>query len=64
MFLSVFWLFCRMNAARSSGRSWVDLPTVWRDPNTPQRERERERMLALLVEDGTVLKQRHVTAHA
>jgi len=51
-----------MNAARSSGRSWVDFPTVWRDPNTPQRERER--MLALLVEDGTVLKQRHVTAHA
>ena len=38
MFLSVFWLFCRMNAARSSGRSWVDFPTVWRDPNTPQRE--------------------------
>jgi len=60
MFLSLFWLFCRMNAARSSGRSWVDFPTVWRDPNTPQRER----MLALLVEDGTVLKQRHVTAHA
>ena len=62
MFLSVFWLFCRMNAARSSGRSCVDFPTVWREPNTPQRERER--MLALLVEDGTVLKQRHVTTHA
>jgi len=39
----------------------VDFPTVWRDPNTPQRERKR--MLALLVEDVTLLKQRHVTAH-
>ena len=39
----------------------VDVPTVWRDPNTPQRERKR--MLALLVEDVTLLKQRQVTAH-
>jgi hypothetical protein len=35
--------------------------TVWRDPHTPQRERKR--MLALLVEDITLLKQRQVTAH-
>ena len=39
----------------------VDFPTVWRDPHTPQRERKR--MLALLVEDVTLLKQRQVTAH-
>jgi hypothetical protein len=39
----------------------VDFPAVWRDPNTPQRERKR--MLALLVEDVTLLKQRQVTAH-
>jgi hypothetical protein len=39
----------------------VDFPTVWRDPNTPQREGKR--MLALLVEDVTLLKQRQVTAH-
>ena len=39
----------------------VDVPAVWRDPNTPQRERKR--MLALLVEDVTLLKQRQVTAH-
>src|SRR5438093_7107651 len=39
----------------------VHVPTVWRDPHTPQRERKR--MLALLVEDVTLLKQRQVTAH-
>jgi DNA invertase Pin-like site-specific DNA recombinase len=39
----------------------VDFPAVWRDPHTPQRERKR--MLALLVEDVTLLKQRQVTAH-
>jgi DNA invertase Pin-like site-specific DNA recombinase len=39
----------------------VDFPAVWRDPHTPQRERKR--MLALLVEDVTRLKQRQVTAH-
>ena len=39
----------------------TDFPAVWRDPNTPQRERKR--MLALLVEDVTLLKQRQVTAH-
>jgi len=39
----------------------VDFPVVWWDPNTPQRERKR--MLALLVEDVTLLKQRQVTAH-
>lgn len=39
----------------------VDFPAIWRDPNTPQRERKR--MLALLVEDVTLLKQRQVTAH-
>ncbi len=36
-----------------------DLPTVWRDPNTPQRERKR--MLALLIEDVTLTKQRHIS---
>jgi len=39
----------------------VDFPAVWRDPNTPRRERKR--MLALLIEDVTLLKQRQVTAH-
>lgn len=38
----------------------TDFPTVWRDPNTPQRERKR--MLALLIEDVTLIKQRQVTA--
>jgi hypothetical protein len=38
----------------------TDFPTVWRDPKTP--ERERKRMLALLVEDVTLIKQRHITA--
>ena len=39
----------------------TDFPAVWRDPNTPQRDRKR--MLGLLVEDVTLLKQREVTAH-
>jgi len=38
----------------------TDFPAVWRDPNTPHRERKR--MLALLVEDVTLLKQRQITA--
>jgi hypothetical protein len=37
----------------------TDFPAVWGDPNTPHRERKR--MLALLIEDVTLLKQRHVT---
>ncbi|MBM4369922.1 MAG: hypothetical protein FJ102_27180 [Deltaproteobacteria bacterium] len=38
----------------------ADFPAVWNDPGTPQRERKR--MLALLVEDVTLIKARQVTA--
>jgi DNA invertase Pin-like site-specific DNA recombinase len=38
----------------------TDFPAVWRDPKTPQRERKR--MLALLIEDVTLIKQREITA--
>jgi DNA invertase Pin-like site-specific DNA recombinase len=38
----------------------TDFPAVWRDPQTPQRERKR--MLALLIEDVTLIKQREITA--
>jgi hypothetical protein len=38
----------------------TDFPAVWRDPKTPHRERKR--MLALLIEDVTLLKQRELTA--
>ena len=38
----------------------ADFPSVWRDPKTPQRERKR--MLALLIEDVTLMKQREITA--
>jgi DNA invertase Pin-like site-specific DNA recombinase len=37
----------------------TDFPAVWRDPTTPQRERKR--MLALLIEDITLIKQREIT---
>src|SRR5438552_16662280 len=37
----------------------TDFPAVWRDPHTPHRERKR--MLALLIEDVTLIKQREVT---
>ena len=39
----------------------TDFPAVWSDARTPPRERKR--MLALLVEDVTLLKQRQITAH-
>ncbi len=38
----------------------TDFPAIWCDPNTPQRERKR--MLALLIEDITLIKRREVTA--
>jgi hypothetical protein len=37
----------------------ADFPAVWRASTTPQRERKR--MLALLIEDVTLIKQRHIT---
>ena len=37
----------------------ADFPAVWRAPTTSQRERKR--MLALLIEDVTLIKQRHIT---
>jgi len=37
----------------------TDFPAVWRDPKTP--ERERKRMLALLLEDVTLTKRREIT---
>jgi DNA invertase Pin-like site-specific DNA recombinase len=38
-----------------------DVPALWRDPATP--DRERKRMLRLLVEDVTLLKGNEITAH-
>ena len=38
----------------------TDFPAVWKDPNTPPRERKR--MLGLLIEDVTLVKQRQITA--
>jgi len=38
----------------------TDFPAVWKDPNTPHRERKR--MLGLLIEDVTLVKQRQITA--
>jgi len=38
----------------------TDFPAVWQDPNTPHRERKR--MLGLLIEDVTLIKQRQITA--
>lgn len=39
----------------------TDFPAVWNDPSTLQRERKR--MLALLVEDVTLLRGEQITAH-
>ncbi|MFC1526212.1 recombinase family protein [Candidatus Latescibacterota bacterium] len=38
----------------------TDFPALWKDPNTPPRERKR--MLGLLIEDVTLVKQRQITA--
>ena len=38
----------------------TDFPAIWGDPNTPQRERKR--MLGLLIEDVTLIKQREISA--
>jgi DNA invertase Pin-like site-specific DNA recombinase len=38
----------------------TDFPAIWRDSNTPQRERKR--MLGLLIEDVTLIKQRQISA--
>jgi DNA invertase Pin-like site-specific DNA recombinase len=38
-----------------------DFPTIWNDPNTPQRERKR--MVGLLIEDVTLIKADKITAH-
>mgnify|MGYP001188765908 FL=1 len=38
-----------------------DFPSLWNDPRTPSRERKR--MVRLLVEDVTLIKDRGITAH-
>jgi hypothetical protein len=38
-----------------------DFPAVWRDPKTPQRERKR--MVRLMIEDVTLIKTEHISAH-
>lgn len=39
----------------------TDFPTLWRDPQTPHRERKR--MVRLLIEDVTLIKRDEITAH-
>jgi len=39
----------------------TDFPRLWRDPQTP--DRERKRMLRLLIEDVTVIKTDQLTVH-
>jgi DNA invertase Pin-like site-specific DNA recombinase len=38
-----------------------DLPRLWHDPATP--DRERKRMLRLIIEDVTLIKEKELTAH-
>jgi DNA invertase Pin-like site-specific DNA recombinase len=38
-----------------------DLPALWHDPATP--DRERKRMLRLLIDDATLLKGKDITVH-
>jgi DNA invertase Pin-like site-specific DNA recombinase len=39
----------------------TDFPRLWRDPRTPQRERKR--MVRLLIEDVTLIRGDQITAH-
>lgn len=38
-----------------------DFPALWRDPKTP--DRERKRMIRLLLEDITLIRGEHITVH-
>jgi hypothetical protein len=38
-----------------------DFPQLWQDPKTP--DRERKRMVRLLLEDVTLIRQDHITVH-
>jgi len=38
-----------------------DLPAIWNGPNTPQRERKR--IVGLMIEDVTLIKREEITAH-
>lgn len=39
----------------------ADFPRLWRDPKTP--DRERKRMVRLMIEDVTLIKDHQITAH-
>src|SRR5215467_8998691 len=39
----------------------TDFPALWRDPKTP--DRERKRMIRLLLEDITLIRGEHITVH-
>jgi len=39
----------------------TDFPKLWGNPNTP--DRERKRMVRLLLEDVTLIKRQEITAH-
>ena len=39
----------------------TDFPRLWRDPNTP--DRERKRLAHLLLEDVTLIKREHLVIH-
>jgi len=50
------------NEARAKIRALAaDFPRVWADPRTPSSERKR--MVALLIEDITLLRAEHITIH-
>ena len=38
-----------------------DLPAIWNDPSTPQRERKR--IVGLMIEDVTLIKREEINAH-
>lgn len=39
----------------------ADFPRLWKNPHVP--DRDRKRMVRLLIEDVTLLKQKHIVAH-
>jgi DNA invertase Pin-like site-specific DNA recombinase len=39
----------------------TDFPRLWRDPNTP--DRDRKRMIRLLLEDVTLIRDKEITVH-
>ncbi len=59
---------CKANRVELTEQQWerinaiaTDFPALWNDPDTPHREHKR--MVRLLIEDVTLIREKKITAH-